>query len=140
MASVGLTAWQPAVIATRPASDPLSTAGGYIKWCYRIARNLSIDFLRKKRPRAAEDEELERAVDDRSVRPEEVYEHRVQATELREVMLSLPEKYRDVLLQRYQSELSYEQIAEVLEVPVTTVETRIHRAKKMLREKLKRQM
>lgn len=117
--------------------DPEST-GGYIKWCYRIAHNLCIDFLRKKRPRAMEDEELERAVDRQGLRPEEVYENRVQATKVREALLGLEEKYREVLLLRYQTEMSYERISEVLSVPLTTVETRLHRAKKMLREKLKR--
>jgi RNA polymerase sigma-70 factor (ECF subfamily) len=117
--------------------DPES-AGGYIKWCYRIAHNLCIDFLRRKRPRAAEDEELERAVDQRALRPEEVYENRVEAGRLREALLDLDEKYRSVLLLRYQTEMSYEQIAAALELPLPTVETRIHRAKKMLREKLKR--
>jgi RNA polymerase sigma-70 factor (ECF subfamily) len=52
--------------------------------------------------------------------------------------LALPEIYREVLLFRLQSEFSYEQIADFLEVPLTTVETRIHRAKQMLRGKLKR--
>jgi RNA polymerase sigma-70 factor, ECF subfamily len=117
--------------------DP-ETSGGYIKWCYRIAHNLCIDYLRKKKPRRAEDEEMERAVDRRSLRPEEVYENRVQSVTIREALQGLEEKYREVLLLRYQTEMSYEQIAEALDLPVTTVETRIHRAKLMLREKLKR--
>ena len=117
--------------------DP-GSAGGYLKWCYRILHNLCIDHMRKKRPRSAEDEELERAVDLEAARPEDVYEHRVNAAQVREAILVLPLKYREVLLLRYQEELSYEQIAEVLEVPVTTVETRIHRAKKNLEVLLKR--
>ncbi|MEI6234746.1 MAG: sigma-70 family RNA polymerase sigma factor [Planctomycetota bacterium] len=115
--------------------DP-EAAGGYVKWCYRIARNLSIDTLRKKKPRAADDEELARTVDTRSLKPEEIYEHRVQSTELRDCIQNLEDKYRDVLVLRYQEELSYEQIAEILEVPVSTIETRIFRAKKMVREKI----
>jgi RNA polymerase sigma-70 factor (ECF subfamily) len=79
--------------------DPEST-GGYIKWCYRIAHNLCIDHLRKKHPRPMEDEELERAVDRHALRPEEVYEHRVQAAKLREGLLAMEEKYRAVLLLR----------------------------------------
>ena len=110
--------------------------GGYVKWCYRIARNLSIDLVRKKKPRYADDEEMERAADIKSPRPEEVYEHRVQATQLREMLSELDEKYREVLILRCQEEMSYEKIAEILEVPVSTIETRIHRAKAMLREKL----
>lgn len=117
--------------------DPNST-GGYLKWCYRIAHNLSIDYIRKKKPRRAEEEELERTADLGGHRPEEVYEHRQQASQVREALQSLPEMYRAILMLRYQTELSYEKIAEILDVPVTTVETRIHRAKKMLREKLKR--
>jgi RNA polymerase sigma-70 factor (ECF subfamily) len=97
-----------------------------------------VDYLRKKRPRLAEDEELERTVDRQSERPEEVYENRVQSSQIREALAALDEKYRAVLLLRYQTEMSYERIAEVLELPLSTVETRIHRGKKMLREKLKR--
>ena len=110
--------------------------GGYVKWCFRIAHNLSIDLVRKKRPRYADDEEMERAADIKAPRPEEVYEHRVQATQVREMLNELPEKYREVLVLRIQEEMSYEKIAEILEVPVSTIETRIHRAKQMLRDKL----
>ncbi|HYF49445.1 MAG TPA: sigma-70 family RNA polymerase sigma factor [Planctomycetota bacterium] len=117
--------------------DP-EMAGGYVKWCYRIAHNLAIDLLRKKKPRQAEDEEMERAVDRRSMRPEEVYEHRVQSNELMECIQSLDEKYREVLILRFQEEMSYEKIAEILELPPSTIETRLFRAKKMLREKLER--
>jgi RNA polymerase sigma-70 factor, ECF subfamily len=117
--------------------DP-EMAGGYVKWCYRIAHNLAIDTLRKKKPRSADDEEMERAVDKRSMRPEEVYEHRVQSTELMECIQSLEDKYREVLLLRFQEEMSYEKIAEILDLPPSTIETRLFRAKKMLREKLER--
>jgi len=48
----------------------------------------------------------------------------------------LEEKYREVLLLRYQEDMSYEEIAGVLDLPVSTIETRLHRAKRMLREKL----
>ncbi len=115
--------------------DP-NASGGYVKWCYRIARNLAIDALRKKKPRALEDDELDRTTDVRSLKPEDIYEHRVQSTTIRDCIQNLDEKYRDVLVLRYQEELSYEQIAEILEVPVSTIETRIFRAKKMLRQKI----
>jgi RNA polymerase sigma-70 factor (ECF subfamily) len=117
--------------------DP-ELAGGYVKWCYRIAHNLAIDLLRKKKPRYADDEEMERAADDKSPRPEEVYEHRVRADQVREALGELDEKYREVLILRLQEDMSYEKIAEILEVPVSTVETRIFRAKAMLRQKLEK--
>ncbi|MCY3021700.1 MAG: sigma-70 family RNA polymerase sigma factor [Planctomycetota bacterium] len=117
--------------------DP-EAAGGYVKWCYRIAHNLAIDTLRKKKPRDVDDEEMERAADARTLRPEEIYEHRAQSSKIRECILAMDEKYREVLILRYQEEMSYEEIAKVLDLPVSTIETRIHRAKRMLREKLDR--
>jgi RNA polymerase sigma-70 factor, ECF subfamily len=117
--------------------DP-ELAGGYVKWCYRIAHNLAIDLHRKKKPRSADDEEMERAADTRAPRPEEVYEHRVQSGQVMECIQELDEMYREVFILRYQEEMSYEKIAEILELPVSTIETRLFRAKKMLREKLER--
>ena len=115
--------------------DP-NGAGGYVKWCYRIAHNLAIDSVRKKKPRGVDEEEVERTADTRALRPEEVYEHRVQAGRMKERIQELEEKYREALILRYQEDMSYEEISKVLELPVSTIETRIHRAKKMLREKL----
>jgi len=115
--------------------DP-NGAGGYVKWCYRIAHNLAIDSVRKKKPRGVDEEEVERTADTRALRPEEVYEHRVQAGRMKECIQELEEKYREALILRYQEDMSYEEISKVLELPVSTIETRIHRAKKMLREKL----
>jgi len=112
--------------------------GGYVKWVYRIAHNLAIDHLRKKKPRGAEDDELEQRADEKVLKPEEVYEHRVQEGQVWEGLLALNEKYREVLVLRYQEEMSYEKIAEILDLPISTVETRIFRAKKMLRQKLQR--
>ena len=111
-------------------------AGGYIKWCYRIARNLSIDSLRKKKPRGVDEDEMKHAVDAKSLRPEEVYEHRVQSRQIKECIQELDETYREVLVLKYQEDMSYEQIAEILDLPISTIETRIFRAKKVLRDKL----
>tara|TARA_R110000737_G_scaffold251825_3_gene261354 strand:- start:55572 stop:56183 length:612 start_codon:yes stop_codon:yes gene_type:complete len=53
--------------------------------------------------------------------------------------LSLPEKYREPVLMRCQQSMSYKQIAEVLSLPETTIETRIARGRRMLRETLETQ-
>jgi len=50
--------------------------------------------------------------------------------------LSLPEKYREPVLMRCQQSMSYKQIGEVLSLPETTIETRIARGRRMLRETL----
>jgi RNA polymerase sigma-70 factor (ECF subfamily) len=53
-----------------------------------------------------------------------------------EQALTLPPEYREPLLLRCVRALSYQQISEILELPVTTIETRLARARKMLREEV----
>lgn len=112
----------------------------YLAWVYRVARNLAIDHQRKRREARIEDDQLDLTADEGAERPEEVYEHRATTLMVREALQDLPANYRECLVLRFQSELSYEQIAQVVGVPVSTIETRIHRAKRMLRARLKRMM
>lgn len=62
------------------------------------------------------------------------YDTRDEAGHLLAQALSLPPEYREPLLLRCVRSLSYQQISEILELPVTTVETRLARARRMLRE------
>jgi RNA polymerase sigma-70 factor (ECF subfamily) len=55
---------------------------------------------------------------------------------VRRAIAALPPDYRDVIVLRYLEELTYEEIARHLGVPVSTIETRLHRAKKQLRQRL----
>ena len=113
-------------------------------WIYRIASNLCIDRLRKRRivysldAAGAEREDL----DGYSALPadERTPEHEVVLTEtqraVRQAIETLPVKYRAVMMLRYLQDLSLQEIAEVLELPVTTVMTRVHRAREYLRRKV----
>jgi RNA polymerase sigma-70 factor, ECF subfamily len=106
-------------------------------WFHRIAVNVCLDALRKRReatvpleallqmesqPRAASREEM----------PEEAYLSQEVRAEVQRALLKLPGDYRAALVLRYLEDLSYQEVAEVLGVPVSTVETRLFRAKKML--------
>ena len=51
---------------------------------------------------------------------------------------TLPAPYRIVVLLRHQSDMAYEEIAEALSLPLGTVKARLHRAHKMLKDKLER--
>jgi len=63
---------------------------------------------------------------------------RSEETEMLRVAIGrLPEPQRIVVMLRYGSELSYEQIAEYLNLPVTTIDSRLHKAKLALRKMLK---
>lgn len=59
-----------------------------------------------------------------------------QCRQVRGAIAALAPDYRDVIVLRYLEELSYTEIARCLGVPVSTVETRLHRAKKQLRLRL----
>jgi len=49
---------------------------------------------------------------------------------------SLPEKYREVFMLQYSSDLTYRQIAEILDIPVTTVQIRLVRARRMIQDRV----
>jgi RNA polymerase sigma-70 factor (ECF subfamily) len=59
-----------------------------------------------------------------------------QQSTVRRAIERLPRDYRDVVVLRYMEDLTYDEIARHLGVPVSTIETRLHRAKKQLRQLL----
>jgi RNA polymerase sigma-70 factor, ECF subfamily len=109
-------------------------------WLYRITWNICADWLRRNRKpgRAAVTIDDADGVADGRV---DLEENLLAAEEKREVRLALDrlgEKYRNVLILLYYQKLSYDQIAAVLDVPMKTVETRLYRARKLLKEDLRR--
>src|SRR6185312_17322808 len=65
--------------------------------------------------------------------PDELYERKDLQRVLHEVIGELGPKYRDVVLLRYATELTFEEMGEVLRMPVNTVKTHFQRAKQRLR-------
>ena len=108
-------------------------------WLYRVALNHVRDFLRKKgRVKEVSLEEIgEISVSDDGVgkREKEREEERMKRL-LHAHVETLPAKYRIVLTLRDIQGLPYDEISRVLKVSPGTVDSRIHRARKMLRKKL----
>lgn len=71
-------------------------------------------------------------------KPEDILLKQEQAGMITEVLKELPEHYTQALYLRYHQELSYKEIAVVLEVPVSRVKTYIHRGKDKMRQGLER--
>ena len=109
--------------------------GNLRSWLFTIARNLSIDHLRRKREKAVPSEEIAREAS-RAPTPESIYERQVEIQLLRKSLKRLPEHYSEILELRFSEGLSYKGIAKKLGVPMTTVEARLHRARRMLRRVL----
>jgi RNA polymerase sigma-70 factor, ECF subfamily len=117
-------------------------------WLYRIGTNLCIDRLRKKRAVYSLDAEVDggEGADYYALMPsdEDTPEKQVILSEtqmqIRHAIDTLPEKYKSVVVLRYLNDLSLQEISEVLNMPVTTVKTRVHRGREYLRKKLEPHM
>jgi RNA polymerase sigma-70 factor (ECF subfamily) len=101
-------------------------------WVLTIVRNTACSWLKKNRPRAVvpmDDNELAEIEDtNRATEPF----HAADATALRAALEALPLEFREALVLRELEGLSYKEIAEVADVPVGTVMSRLARARRQL--------
>lgn len=113
-------------------------------WLFRIARNAAIDEIRKRRvvtvsldaPVEFDDGAAAREVESPGLDPQDAYLGIEFADRVSAAIDQLPEKYREPIVLRHAADLSYEEIAEALELPIGTVKTRIFRARDALRQSL----
>lgn len=114
-------------------------------WLYRITTNHSIDYLRKKKlktfsihdPIRTKDGEMSIELEDESRTTDDLIMRKQRSQILREALDSLPEKYREIIKMRHVEELSYQEIAEILDLPLGTVKAHIFRARELLYKYLK---
>jgi RNA polymerase sigma-70 factor (ECF subfamily) len=107
-------------------------------WLLTIVRNTAFSWLKKNRPAAVvsvEAEELEK-IEDTSEPPP--MPHGVDAAFLRKALETLPAEFREALVLRELEGLSYKEIAEIADVPVGTVMSRLARARRLLQNYLAR--
>lgn len=137
---------QEAFIRAFRSLESFDTTRSFPAWLFRITTNLCVDHYRKRKLKtvslvqeAGHDHE-ERTIELESPEagPAEEFEDRQSAEWLDRMVRSLPAPYRIVILLRHQSDMAYEEIAEALNLPLGTVKARIHRAHKMLKEKIER--
>ncbi|WP_027410619.1 RNA polymerase sigma factor SigW [Anoxybacteroides tepidamans] len=116
----------------------------FSSWLYRIATNLSIDKLRKKKPDIYLDEEVSGTegltmysqLPSKEASPEDAVESLELQETVQKAIEKLPEKYRSVIVLKYINDLSLQEISEILDLPIGTVKTRIHRGREALRKHL----
>jgi len=102
-------------------------------WLYRIAANAALDSLRRERP-SADLDSLPLA--DASAGPEESTEEHERTMRVRRAIARLSPPLRMVLILREYQELSYQEIAETLDIPTGTVMSRLNTARSQLRLEL----
>jgi len=102
----------------------------FAAWLYTIAANTLRDKWKRSRPDgwAADPArpQTEKSAEDYVLMAE-------RRSELRERLMQLPDNYRLVLLLRYTNDLTYEEISQVMNVPVKKVQNDLHRAKRRMR-------
>lgn len=126
--------------------DQYQFASAFSTWRYRLCSNICIDFLRRRRrqqtvPLTFEDadgEEQTYAVPDAQPLPEEQVELKLTRETLAAAMAQLLPEHRAVLQLRVVNEMSYEQIADVLDIQIGTVKSRLSRARNQLKKILER--
>ena len=109
-------------------------------WLYRIVSNVCLDFLRRQNRRPAsslsqedeDGEETQMDIPDESQSPEQLLERSLTQEAVRRGLQSLSAEQRQILLLREIQGLSYEEIAETLDLEAGTVKSRIFRARKKL--------
>lgn len=131
---------QDVLVKVYKSMDQFDNRKHFSSWIYRIAHNEAINHLKKRnRCRSISWEDIVSTKDRLSASghedsPQEDWIRKERRTEVREALQELPPKYREVLLFRYYFEKSYDEIAEIIEKPRSTVGTLISRAKRRLVE------
>jgi RNA polymerase sigma-70 factor, ECF subfamily len=109
-------------------------------WLYRIAFNAAVSYRRRRRPMASTDRVREvshrEPVDDQD-QPAEALDRKERRQQVQDAIARLGVDYRAVLILHEIEGCNYETIAEILDLPVGTVRSRLHRARLELRDSLK---
>jgi len=127
--------------------DRYNPAYSFSNWLLKITSNLCIDSMRKRRietlpmdqPIRTEKGDVERQYPAASDPPDKALLDKERAALLQQAIDKLPEHYRIMIVLRHQEDRSYDDIADILDIPLGTVKARIHRAREMLKNALENQ-
>lgn len=121
--------------------DQYSPSFAFSTWLFKIASNNCIDFIRKKRIQVLSMDQGITTSDGGSIRidakaqvnnPEESMMHDQKVIHMRLLVSKLKPRYRQLVEKRYFEELSYEEIADELNLPLGTVKAQLFRARDFL--------
>jgi RNA polymerase sigma-70 factor, ECF subfamily len=129
---------QETYVRALPAMGRLRTDSNTKGWLFTILRNVWLNQLRKWRngPQMIEiegDDGVANSIVEPSKDSHDLYVNKVEAEQVRAAIKELPAEFREVILLREYEDLSYQEIANVLDCPVGTVMSRLGRARAKLR-------
>lgn len=115
-------------------------------WLYRISVNSCIDWSRRQKSKAIttawslEDVNILDSIASDTEGPEEIVLKQEHKEAVRNTVSNLPELYKTVLILYYFEELQVQEICNILDCPRKTIETRLYRAKNILKSMLKQEL
>jgi len=120
------------------------TSMQFSSWIYRISHNEAISWYRKKNVRPeghliADSEELLGFLSGKEETADVEFDKTVNAKQVNEALTKIENKYRQVLILRFFEHKEYEEISDILKIPVGSVGTLLHRGKKQLATELNKQ-
>lgn len=110
-------------------------------WLFKIATNNCIDFIRKKRIAVTSMDntftdnsgnEMGMQIEGHEPTPEKVFIKKQKVKAMRDVVERLKPRYKELIIKRYFEELTYDEIAEELDLPLGTVKAQLFRAREFL--------
>lgn len=126
--------------------ESFRSESSFSTWIYRVLVNAFLDMKKKRRiddktlyleeHRGPEGQILAKEIEDTGPTPEEAAIERERGEAVLEAILSLPDYQRAMILMFHSEGMSYEEIAEVTQLPLGTVKSRMNRARLALKEKL----
>lgn len=139
---------QEAFIRAFNAIGSYKTSYKFSNWILKIANNHTIDYLRKRKldtvsidgsPHATTADQVSQTqvvIESRDENPEEYVEHRELGGQIEDAIGGLREEYRTVIVLRHVEGYAYDEIADIMDLPLGTVKTYLHRARGELRKSL----
>lgn len=123
--------------------DSYKSFAKFSTWIYTIAGNLARNELKRRRRRTIfsidnDDDEKKIQIEDKSfISPERATDNSMKGEIIQKALLKVKPVYREVVILRDVEGLSYEEIAEITDLSIGTVKSRINRGRKHLQELLK---
>ena len=108
----------------------------FSSWILKITTNYCLDLRKKKKVTMVElNTDLEN--NETSTSAEDLYIHKENKQSIAQAINSLPDKYKILIILYHNQNHSYQEISEMLQLPITKVKNRLYRARGMLKETLK---
>ena len=117
------------------------TSLSFSSWIYRIAHNEAISFYRKKNVRpeghlVGDSDEVLSFISSSLEGSDVTFDKTINAKQVEEALLTLDEKYREPIILRFFEHKEYDEISDILQIPIGSVGTLLHRGKKQLADVL----